>query len=67
MLAIVVGLVPLAPPAGPFLEIMRPKQVTQFFRERMFPQTGWFKVRGAMYGTSVEQTASTPGAVGRPE
>lgn len=60
-------LVPLAPPAKQFVEIMRPKQVTQFFRERMLPQSGWFKVRGAMHGAPVEQTASTPGVASRTE
>jgi hypothetical protein len=26
---------------------MEPSQVTQFFRERMFPQNGWFQSRTA--------------------
>jgi hypothetical protein len=36
-----------APSPSQFIEIMRPKLVTQFFRERMFPQGRWFEMRAA--------------------
>jgi hypothetical protein len=37
----------IAPPSAEFRRIMEPSQVTQFFRERMFPQNGWFQSRTA--------------------
>ncbi len=43
----------IAPPSADFIKIMEPAQVTQFFRERMFPQHGWFQSRMA-------STASIP-------
>lgn len=59
-------LVPVTPPVREFAEIMQPKQVTQFFRERMFPQGRWFSPRPAetMAGEQAraartEQTAAT--------
>lgn len=67
MLVAMAVLVPLAPPAKQFTDIMRPKQVTQFFRERMFPQNGWFKMRNALRRNSAEHTAATPGNTSRPE
>ena len=56
----------VTPPMQEFAHIMHPKQVTQFFRERMFPQNGWFQVRTAETKATapVEQTASTPAAGG---
>jgi hypothetical protein len=38
----------ITPPSGEFRQIMNPAQVTQFFRERMFPQDGWFKSRAGL-------------------
>lgn len=35
----------IAPPSAEFRHIMKPSQVTQFFKERMFPQNGWFQSR----------------------
>jgi len=37
----------VTPPSEEFRRIMQPHQVTQFFRERMFPQKGWFQSRSA--------------------
>lgn len=45
----------ITPPSGDFRHIMQPSQVSQFFRERMFPQNGWFQGRLA-------STASIPEA-----
>ena len=52
----------VTPPAQDFARIMNPKQVTQFFRVRMFPQDGWFKPRAAeAKGTEgAQHTAATP-------
>jgi len=38
----------ITPPSEDFRRIMQPHQVTQFFRERMFPQNGWFQSRAAV-------------------
>jgi hypothetical protein len=49
---------------------MRPGQVTQFFRERMLPQNGWFKSRmaGLAQMPSPASTASVvPPALARTE
>lgn len=35
----------ITPPSADFRHIMQPSQVSQFFRERMFPQNGWFQSR----------------------
>ena len=35
----------IAPPSAEFRHLMQPSQVTQFFKERMFPQNGWFQSR----------------------
>jgi hypothetical protein len=53
----------VAPPTQQFLEIMRPKQVTQFFRERMFPQGRWFQMRAAEMAAQHESepTGATTG------
>jgi hypothetical protein len=56
-----------APPPQQFLDIMRPKQVSQFFRERMFPQGRWFQMRPAemaMRPLLPDTTGSTPRAAG---
>lgn len=37
----------ITPPSEEFRRIMQPREVTQFFRERMFPQKGWFQSRTA--------------------
>ncbi len=47
MAGAVVALLMVAPPSAEFRSIMRPSEVTQFFRERMLPQDGWFKARTA--------------------
>jgi hypothetical protein len=41
----------MAPSATDFLRIMRPAQVTQFFRERMLPQGRWFEMRAPVTAT----------------
>jgi membrane-bound metal-dependent hydrolase YbcI (DUF457 family) len=52
----------VTPPSEEFRRIMRPGQVTQFFRERMFPQNGWFQARMADM-TAVPASASTASVV----
>jgi hypothetical protein len=49
----------ISPPSAEFLSIMKPSQVTQFFRERLLPQDGWFKARMAQAAIASEnqQTA----------
>ena len=57
-----------APPTQEFLEVMRPKQVTQFFRERMFPQGRWFQMRPAEFARhdgAPETTGATHAGSGR--
>jgi hypothetical protein len=44
----------ISPPSAEFRRIMQPAQVTQFFKQRMFPQNGWFQSRPA-------NMAATPG------
>ncbi|WP_088346421.1 MULTISPECIES: metal-dependent hydrolase [Rhodomicrobium] len=44
----------ITPPSADFRHIMQPSVVSHFFRERMFPQNGWFQSRMA-------DTASIPG------
>ncbi len=60
MLAALFIALAMAPSASDFVRIMRPNQVTQFFRERMFPQGRWFQSRGA--DTAVVHNAD-PGAM----
>jgi hypothetical protein len=60
----------ITPPSEDFRRIMRPGQVTQFFRERMLPQNGWFKSRmaGLAQMPSPASTASVvPPALARTE
>ncbi len=47
MAGAVVALLMIAPPSGEFRRIMEPSQVSHFFKERMFPQNGWFQSRMA--------------------
>jgi hypothetical protein len=52
-----------APSPQEFLSIMRPEQVSQFFRERMFPQGRWFEMRAAeiaAHEPAPRATGSTP-------
>jgi hypothetical protein len=37
----------ITPPSEEFRRLMQPAQVSEFFRERMFPQNGWFQGRSA--------------------
>lgn len=57
---------PMAPPHQDFVAIMRPQQITQFFRERMFPQGRWFEMRAAETAAA-HQPEGTTGAVPQPE
>jgi hypothetical protein len=61
----------VSPPSAEFRRIIQPSQVTQFFRERMFPQNGWFQSRVAQTAATPEQrqtAAAASGAVSsRPE
>jgi hypothetical protein len=60
----------ITPPSEKFRRIMRPGQVTQFFRERMLPQKGWFQSRMADMAPmpKVDTTASVvPPAAARTE
>jgi hypothetical protein len=56
----------MTPPHQDFLAIMRPQQITQFFRERMFPQGRWFEMRAAETAAT-HQPDGTTGAVPQPE
>jgi LexA-binding, inner membrane-associated putative hydrolase len=42
----------MAPSASDFLRIMHPDQVSQFFRQRMFPQGRWFEMRAPVAAAS---------------
>lgn len=59
----------IAPPSAEFRKIMEPSQVTQFFKQRMFPQDGWFQSRMAGNAAALQNdhTASTGLSEGRPE
>ena len=59
--ALLVALV-AAPSATDFLRIMRPTQVSQFFRERMLPHGGWFEKRAPVTADNRDpkQTAALP-------
>jgi hypothetical protein len=52
----------MAPSPKEFISLMRPDQVTQFFRERMFPQGRWFQMRAAEMAAQhqPEPTGATP-------
>jgi hypothetical protein len=52
----------MAPSASDFVRVMRPNQVGQFFRERMFPQGRWFQSRGAETAAThqVDPTGTVP-------
>jgi hypothetical protein len=53
----------ISPPSADFLRIMQPAQVTQFFKQRMFPQNGWFQSRTAdMAATSEPQRSAAANA-----
>ena len=53
----------VTPPSAEFRHIMKPSQVAEFFRQRMFPQNGWFQGRVAeVTAASPEQRAEAPGA-----
>lgn len=41
----------IAPPSAEFREIMKPSEVSEFFRKRMLPQDGWFQSRTAATAT----------------
>lgn len=45
MAGALVAILLIAPPSVEFRKIIEPSQVTQFFKERMFPQDGWFQSR----------------------
>lgn len=45
MAGALVAILLFAPPSAEFRKIMEPSQVTEFFKERMFPQNGWFQSR----------------------
>jgi hypothetical protein len=59
----------VSPPSADFRHIIRPSQVTQFFRERMLPQNGWFQSRTAETASIAHerQTASAVGGSNRSE
>ncbi len=68
MAGALVALVMVAPPSAEFRTIMEPSQVAQFFKERMFPQNGWFQSRVAKAASiSLDRhTASMEEAESRP-
>jgi hypothetical protein len=49
----------VTPPSEEFRRIMKPSQVTQFFRERMLPQKGWFQSRSADMAAIPQSAGST--------
>ncbi len=59
----------ITPPSSEFRHIMRPSQISEFFRERMFPQNGWFKSHAAATAAipAAHRTASAGGAPRRAE
>lgn len=61
MLGALIAVLIVSPPAKDFLQIMKPAQVAQFFRERMFPQNGWFQSRGANVAESRQQQSASAG------
>jgi LexA-binding, inner membrane-associated putative hydrolase len=62
MLAALFITLAMAPPASDFLRVMRPTEVSQFFRERMLPQGRWFAPRPAetVATHEAEATAAMP-------
>lgn len=66
MLGALIIVLPLTPPHQDFLAIMRPQEITQFFRERMFPQGRWFEMRAAET-VAAHQPEGTTGATPQPE
>jgi hypothetical protein len=68
MLAALFIALAMAPSPMDFLHIMRPVQVTQFFRERMFPQGRWFEMRAPVNAVTPEpqHTGATPAQPGTP-
>lgn len=60
MAGALLALLLITPPSAEFRSIIEPSQVTEFFRERMLPQNGWFKGRTAQ----AEVTVSDAGHAG---
>ena len=54
----------MAPSPADFLHVMRPREVSQFFQERMLPQGRWFEMRAPVTAVPVEpqNTGATPAA-----
>jgi hypothetical protein len=52
----------MAPSAAGFLHVMRPREVTQFFQERMLPQGRWFEMRAPVTAAPLEpqHTGASP-------
>ncbi|MGB0087251.1 MAG: metal-dependent hydrolase [Rhodomicrobiaceae bacterium] len=69
MAGALVAVLLITPPSAEFRHIMKPSQISEFFRERMFPQNGWFKSRAAATAAipDAHQTASAGGAASRAE
>ena len=68
MAGALIAMLLIAPPSAQFRQIMQPSQVTQFFKERMFPQNGWFRSRAAnMAATASTQRTASAGSQGRAE
>ncbi len=61
MAGALLALLLISPPSAEFRSIMQPSQVTEFFRERMLPQNGWFKGRTAQAAVKISE-ARIPGS-----
>jgi hypothetical protein len=59
MLVATVALVPLVPSPSRFLEVVRPEQIAQVFRDRMLPRDGWFKSKPLLRSALPNHTGTT--------
>jgi hypothetical protein len=59
MAGALLALLLVSPPSAEFRSIIKPSQVSEFFRERMLPQNGWFKGRIAQATVSVSEAGQS--------
>lgn len=50
----------ISPPSAEFWSIVKPSQLSQFFRERLLPQDGWFQARMAQAATIRPEESDGP-------
>lgn len=55
MAGALLALLLISPPSAEFRSIMQPSRVTEFFRERMLPQNGWFTARTAHAAVTISE------------